>query len=124
MVVWRLVDGKSELLIPKFYVSNSSVEINARTLPPSRCLSSSPIRGGLPRLLAQSRRTIGILLPHCPPIRQVLRPVHHHHQRPNLRSVNGHVRIDARSMNPVEISLPSRHLEYVVDQYVKNDRKD
>jgi hypothetical protein len=66
---------------------------------PSRYLSASFVGISLLGLLAQSTGTIGVLLAHGPPVGQVLGPIDNDHQCPNLRAIDGHVRVDARRVH-------------------------
>lgn len=83
-VVWRVVDNKSELLVP------------------FGCLAASDIRRGLLRLLAQSSSAVRVLLPDRLAIRQVLGSIDDQDERADLGAINAHVGENAGRVHSIE----------------------
>lgn len=89
---------------------------------PSRRLSTSLVRLRLSRFLAQSCRSIRILLSHRLPVRQILGPVHHNDQRPDLRSIHCHVGEDACGMGAIVRHFRGHAQRHVTSSVAGNDR--
>lgn len=89
VVVWGVMNGKSELSIPKSILYQYEPVKCASTKPslPSGCLSTSTICLCFLRFFTQACSTIWILFAHRLSIRQIFRPIHHQHQRSNLWAV-------------------------------------
>lgn len=112
VVVRRLVDGKSEFVVPVVMLVLDDTSPNVLNVhEPSRSLSTTQISLGFLRLFPKPRSTVRVLLAHGFAIRQVLRSVDDSHQCSNWRAVNRHVRKDARGMVNFR---KLRHVESVI----------
>ena len=80
VIVGRIVDCKTEFLVPSW------------------SLSTSHVRFRLLCFLPEARGTVWILFAHCLSVRQVLCPIDNQHQRPNLWSIHRHVRKETGRM--------------------------
>jgi hypothetical protein len=103
VVVGRVVDGKSELLVPMKRVSKSTFSAaDPPAFSPSWCLPSSTICLCFLCFLAKPRRAIRVLLANCLPVWQILRTINNNNQSSDLRSIHSHVRIDPRRVHCIE----------------------
>lgn len=103
IVVGGVVDGKSELLVPRKCVSKSTLSATVSPVSsPSWRLSSSTICVRFLCFLAEPRRAIRILLANCLPIWQILRAVNNDDQSADLRTIHSHVRVNTCRVRSIE----------------------